>query len=46
MALRAALKLGFVLSATDKMSRTVSDAVDKSTNKLNDFQQCVNMLMC
>ena len=34
-----ALKLAFVLSATDKMSRVINDAVSKSTNKLNAFER-------
>lgn len=34
-----ALKLAFVLSATDKMSRIISDAVNKSTGKLRAFER-------
>lgn len=34
-----ALKLAFVLSATDKMSRVISDAVNKSTGKLTAFER-------
>ena len=34
-----ALKLAFILSATDKMSRIINDAVKKSTDKLNAFEK-------
>lgn len=34
-----ALKLAFVLSATDKMSRVINDAVNKSTGKLTAFER-------
>lgn len=34
-----ALKLAFVLSATDKMSRVISEAVNKSTGKLTAFER-------
>ncbi|MCD8173805.1 MAG: phage tail tape measure protein [Alistipes sp.] len=34
-----ALKLGFVLSATDKMSRVVNDAVNQSTSRLTAFER-------
>lgn len=39
MASENIMKLGFLLSATDKMSRVVSDAVKKSTDKLNAFER-------
>ena len=39
MAAASALKLGFLLSATDKMSAVVGSAVDKSTDKLNAFER-------
>lgn len=35
----ATLKLAFVLSATDKMSRIVDEAVKKSTDKLSAFER-------
>lgn len=34
-----ALKLGFVLSATDKMSRVIEEAVSKSSTKLSAFER-------
>lgn len=34
-----ALKLAFVLSATDKMSRVIDQAVKKSTDKLSSFER-------
>lgn len=33
------LKLAFILSATDKMSRIIDEAVKKSTNKLSAFER-------
>ena len=39
MRIAGALKLGFLLSATDKMSSVVGSAVDKSTDKLNAFER-------
>lgn len=33
------MKLGFLLSATDKMSRVIDEAVKKSTDKLNAFER-------
>lgn len=33
------MKLGLILSATDKMSRVIDQAVGKSVAKLNDFQK-------
>lgn len=37
-----ALKIGFVLSATDKMSRIIEEAIGKSTSKLTVFERKVN----
>lgn len=34
-----ALRLAFILSATDKMSRVIDDAVKKSTDKLSAFER-------
>lgn len=39
MAAGNTLKLAFILSATDKMSRIVDEAVKKSTNKLSAFER-------
>ena len=39
MAADKSLKLAFILSATDKMSRVVDQAVGKATNKLSSFQR-------
>lgn len=39
-----ALKLAFVLSATDKMSRIVNDAVNKSTGKLMAFERATSKI--
>lgn len=39
MAAAPTLKLAFILSATDKMSRIVDEAVKKSTNKLSAFER-------
>ena len=33
------MKLGLILSATDKMSRVIDTAVGKSMNKLSAFQK-------
>lgn len=38
------LKLAFVLSATDKMSRIVNDAVNKSTGKLRAFERSTSKI--
>ena len=37
-----ALKIGLILSATDKMSRIVDQAVNKSTNRMNAFQKSIS----
>ncbi|WP_419512484.1 phage tail tape measure protein [Alistipes putredinis] len=38
------LKLAFILSATDKMSRIVDEAVKKSTNKLSAFERTTSKI--
>lgn len=37
MSIEASMKIAVVLSAYDKMSKTINDAVNKSQKKLNDF---------
>ncbi len=44
MAATNTLKLAFVLSATDKMSRVIDQAVKKSTDKLNTFERSATMI--
>lgn len=39
-----AMKLSMVLSATDKMSRVIDQAVGKSTKKLTEFQKKANLI--
>lgn len=38
------LKLAFILSATDKMSRIVDEAVKKSTDKLSAFERTTSKI--
>jgi len=38
------LKLAFILSATDKMSRIIDEAVKKSTNKLSAFERTTSKI--
>lgn len=38
------LKLGFILSATDKMSRIIDEAVKKSTDKLSAFERTTSKI--
>lgn len=38
------LKLAFILSATDKMSRIIDEAVKKSTDKLSAFERTTSKI--
>lgn len=38
------MKLGMVLSATDKLSRVVDSAVNKSTSKMKNFEKAANRM--